>query len=488
MTPDNSCVRNDFSPDQLGKTPPGGRTWTIGGGLQFPKTVGQTPNSAPQPQSSADDSAFRSKVRPQNLKARLQDKVKPTRSTRLSWKKFRKFRSSRLFSYPFSHPSRPFSRRSKHYILPAIVGTRPVDALADTGAQCNCISQQLAHKAGLVPENDTAKSIQLPNGNQVLSPGAVKVTVSILGQDERYELGCWIIPGCKNDLVLSGSFLSITGTLPTLKTQIRRQARTATNRRRVNFLDNARHRLRGSLNSLPVLALPDTGSDVMLVSSQYARDNNLDIDPGLEHRCGLEFADGSTALTAGIVRDVTWTFGDSGHSIRCDFYVLDGLSVDVVLSAEFIFKLKVFSSYRRFMVYFDSTSHFLELYNIRLISKYGRKLKRLESLSINDMNSPEAFSHRSIKAERVRCDRIRDAIIKLPPEQRPEAWRAEEARQRNWRELRHLHSQNREALVASSSNPIRPKTPPGLGVPCKKPRWWVLHLLCCRVVRHKEGL
>lgn len=279
----------------------------------------------------------------------------------------------------------------KDYRVEARIGEHRVDALADTGAQSNFISAQFADKVGLVPRNRIPRSIQLPGGKQVSSQGTVKVPFSFLGELEEHTLDCSIIPGCTSDLILSGPFLRATKTLTTFKNRIKRSIRQIPSKRlRINLLGNERQRLWGSLDGRPALALPDTGSDVMLLSAEWARENKLKIDHNPEKRLELELADGSTVCTTGIVRDAMWTFGDSAQGVCCDFYVLDNLLVDVVFSNDFIFELDVYSNFNHFMIDLDSMLDISELYNVRLISKYSPELARLEEESFNDS---KPFTH-----------------------------------------------------------------------------------------------
>lgn len=141
----------------------------------------------------------------------------------------------------------------------------------------------------------------------------------------------------------------------------------------------------GYLNDRFTTAFPDTGSDMMLVSRTYAEELELDIDTRLESRVEVEFPDGSTAWTSGIIRDASWRIGSK--TINRDFYVLDELCVDVVLSNEYLFNENVFSECD---VYFfdaeldipgDDTSLFC---NIRLIGRYGENLTSLEEEYLED--------------------------------------------------------------------------------------------------------
>ncbi|KAF4992783.1 hypothetical protein FGRMN_6936 [Fusarium graminum] len=256
-----------------------------------------------------------------------------------------------------------FSNGLTDYRVEAIVGKHRVGALADTGAQSNFISVQLVEKLGLTLDNGIPKTTQLPGGKQLLSLGTVKVPFSSHGELEEYMLDCWVIPGCTSDLILSGPFLRATKTLTTFtnrtKEPMHRSFRTQL---RFNLVGNERQRLWGSLNGRSALALPDTGSDVMLASAKWVKENKLVVDDDLGHRLKLELADGSRVFTSGIVHDVMWTFGDSTQEVCCDFYVLDDLRVDIVFSNDFIFKLDVFSRFCHLTIDLDSTCGLSEFY------------------------------------------------------------------------------------------------------------------------------
>ncbi|EXM21376.1 Aspartic peptidase domain superfamily [Fusarium oxysporum f. sp. vasinfectum] len=150
----------------------------------------------------------------------------------------------------------------------------------------------------------------------------------------------------------------------------------------------------------------------MLISTSFAIRHSLEIDRNSENRHIIEYADGSLDTTAGIVHGATWQFRSSWDKVTCDFYVLDNLKADIVLSSQFVFEHNVFSEFEEDTV--DTSlvpgPDFGDIYNIRLISHYSSALQNLEASAIADMNSPSSFSPEAIKNERVRRDQIRDAI------------------------------------------------------------------------------
>ncbi|EXL72738.1 hypothetical protein FOPG_11792 [Fusarium oxysporum f. sp. conglutinans race 2 54008] len=162
----------------------------------------------------------------------------------------------------------------------------------------------------------------------------------------------------------------------------------------------------------------------MLISTSFAIRHSLEIDRNSENRHIIEYADGSLDTTAGIVHGATWQFRSSWDKVTCDFYVLDNLKADIVLSID---------------TSLVPGPDFGDIYNIRLISHYSSALQNLEASAIADMNSPSSFSPEAIKNERVRRDQIRDAIIALPLDQQDRARIDERNRQEIWDGYRRRH-------------------------------------------------
>ena len=146
----------------------------------------------------------------------------------------------------------------------------------------------------------------------------------------------------------------------------------------VKLLGSQRQRVRGSLDGERAVAVPDTGSDLMLVSTAYAMQRGFKISGQKDYRLELEFVDGSRAFTRGLVKDVDWSFDDSDTSYPCDFLVLDNLSVDVVLSKNFLLGVSAFSVYNS--SFFDeddvSTEGYVELSLVRQISWLSNRIQK----------------------------------------------------------------------------------------------------------------
>ncbi|CVK85845.1 uncharacterized protein FMAN_06650 [Fusarium mangiferae] len=368
--------------------------------------------------------------------------------------------------HDFTSGHQTYSSGATDYTVKALVGPNQVqiDALPDTGAKRNFVSQQLVESLGLVPKDRTKAIFRLPSGATIRSCGTVDVPFTFLGESEHHLLDCCILPKCTQDLILSQTFLKATGTLTKFAHRITKSLREFAPRFRFNLIEDDTCCLQGSFDDIPSIALADTGCDAMLISADFARRHSLEIDKGVEHRHLVEYADGSLDTTTGIIRDSNWQFRSSRIKIPCDFYVLDDLKADIVLSSHFIFQHEIFSQFERDIIDMSLIPErdFGDLYNIRLISHYSPALRSLEASSIADMNSPGSFSPGAIKAERVRRDQIRDAINALPLDQQDQAHIDERNRQEIWDGYRKRHVETQEEDTDSTKQVLV----------AQKERWW----------------
>lgn len=321
------------------------------------------------------------------------------------------------------------------------LGRIPLEAFPDSGADMCLVSPSIVSALGLAVTPGTARTIRLANKKTVRSPGMVQALWTFTGEHIPHMLECWILPGCVHPLILGNKFLRTTQTLTKFASRIKSKLVAWPKRLRLRLLGEEKHRLWGYLDGHLTAALPDTGSDVMLVSHDYAQKIGLTIDRNFENWLEIELGDGSTTWTSGIARDVLWNVG--GKVIQSDFHVLDDLCVEVVLSGDYLFEMRVFSDQRD--CFLESNSEEDVFCNIRLISRYGETLSDLEDEYLEDVTSPNAFSPEMVQRELARRDHIRDEIFSLPEGGREAASQAEAERQHRWDDLRRAHRLRWEA-------------------------------------------
>ncbi|KUJ08345.1 uncharacterized protein LY89DRAFT_341474 [Mollisia scopiformis] len=263
---------------------------------------------------------------------------------------------------------------AKTYEVPGKVNGIPTRAAPDTGADGCFASEAFVNSLGLAPEPGTEKEIMNGSGKSISSLGTTSLTWTFAGETEPHVLNCSNLRECVHSFALGNDFLKKTKTLTTFKQRIVTVARNIPKRLGFHLAGNEKARLWGFFNDELVAAVPDTGSDLSLISESYCQARGLKVDKGKAHSLEVEFVDGSTSFTSGVVRGVDWTFGTSGESIQCDFYVLKGLPVNIVLSNGFLFDLDVFS---RFEEDFDVETHtdLPALFVMRLIIAHRPELE-----------------------------------------------------------------------------------------------------------------
>lgn len=228
----------------------------------------------------------------------------------------------------------------------------PIAAVADTGAAGCFISSAYVKELGAVMTSNERKPVKLASGKTVKSIGSVDLKWLFNGESAVHSIVCHVVENLAHPLSLGMAFLEATSTLTTHKNRIIRGARKIANKLfRLHLLGEGLGKIGGYLDGIPTLGLPDTGSDIMAISTALAKRRGWIIDSSPAHRVQVQFADGSTVFTRGLVSGLDWDFGNGEQPVNCDFYVIDDLPVDAVLSSDFVLELDLFSSkYKTFFV------------------------------------------------------------------------------------------------------------------------------------------
>jgi hypothetical protein len=302
-----------------------------------------------------------------------------------------------------------------------IVGGTEVPCLPDKGAACNFMSLQHAERHGIpiTPPDPHSRITKLGNGKQVETAGHATLSFSFKGETESHQLEFVVLPRCIKDVILGSPFLRLTKLFEHHAHRIVRKMRkfsglqacyTASQERVVGMLD-------GEL----VHALPDTGSDVKLVSEDYAKRRGLPINHDSHYCFPLTFADGSKSWTSGLAKDVSWQYGtEGGKTTLCDFYVLKDLQCDVLLSYDFLHRTEAFSLHERWMSLSDDDTGFANRANTEWI------------LSTITRNSTSSNSDSYLKRLRRKMHpggkQTNPVVAPCQPDPAPDSWDREHRR------------------------------------------------------------
>lgn len=178
-------------------------------------------------------------------------------------------------------------------------------ACPDSGADDNVIALEVANTLGLtiITEQEDKKQFRLGNGKMVQSLGKVLASCNLaLGDASTHRdlpVLFYVFKTLAAPLIMGMAFLQVTETLSRYRDRLIEQEVPQTSFLRLYSIDTPRRHLPCRLNDDLVLANADSGSDLDLVSAEYAESHAWQIDPREEV---IEFADGSRDTTSGLVR------------------------------------------------------------------------------------------------------------------------------------------------------------------------------------------
>ena len=292
-------------------------------------------------------------------------------------------------------------RRTRHG-LPITINTpygpEPVPTYADTGSDVNIISETTAREFGYQTSDfkPFQEPLKLPGGRLVKPIGELTTSFwfgTLLEPSERLEkISFCVLPGAP--AILIGAVL-----LHQTKTMTEHRHRLVPIRRANNRLSalcsvgKPRMQVLCDVDHILTVALADSGSDIDLVSPQFALDRKLEIYPS-EHV--IELADGSHIVSYGFIR-TSISLGthldsaDAPHSkvaTIVDCFVLEGLSQDVILGEQTLDELRIFTENQHVLVLASDTNEAMELNRIhsrgRLLTWFKKRLNPTSNQIITD--------------------------------------------------------------------------------------------------------
>jgi hypothetical protein len=305
------------------------------------------------------------------------------------------------------------TQRSKR-ILPMFLNGWRYDTIPDTGSLENAIS---AHHARRLRLRITGRGRQflMGNGSMAISLGMVRLKCAFAVDESCTTWQSFnVIDNLAVPVIMGKTFLDRTKTLTLHQHRLEAVWMSAKTTFRAMYLNRPRQLMRCYVNGKPVLANPDTGSEVDLMSPLYARQNALKIEALEEDEGWVQLADGSTAKLLGKTHvDLgfydsgdRWATGRKSHSRT--FYLLDGLGTDVLLGEEILYDMHVFTEHKDSFVNLGNCGASIEMNLITWFDKRTRQMS--DALAV--LSSPTSEQSKSPLLQR-RDSLLRAATLNL---------------------------------------------------------------------------
>jgi hypothetical protein len=266
-------------------------------------------------------------------------------------------------------------------------GQASVMSCADSGSDNNAITLEYAQHLGFkIEETSFFPSFSMANGKTIRPIGAAlaKCSLSTNPLAKEYlqlSLLCsfYVFQSLAVPIVMGMAFLEATSTLTKHRNRLIEHRGSSIYRPPVMSMGVSRRNIACRLNDRVACAKVDFGSDLNLLSPNFAVSRGFTINPSLIIE--LQFADGSTGYTSGAV-DVTMTVGeissfDAEYKPRSSvtnvqFHILRSLSCDVLIGQFTERDLLIFEKYEQIFIG-SLPMHGLSEFNI--LRQVGKKEK-----------------------------------------------------------------------------------------------------------------
>ena len=263
----------------------------------------------------------------------------------------------RLYSRSHLHGPKPVVKKPHIgiLVLEGSLNDSKICAIPDTGAEGNIIALSFARSIGLdatMKDLDSGTSFRMANGKVVQSLGTLSARWRFKRErSESFELDFHVLRDCIFDVLVGDEFLRSTQTMSLYRHRLSRVPRPtrALYVRSLNLLGCPAHRLKGQLDGDEIFALPDSGSELNLVSWQYADQRDWLVTKLTGESNLVQFADGSLSRTEGQISAVFRFSGTAELQIEkvVVFDVLYDLPFDVVLGQDFLEDTQAFATHEK---------------------------------------------------------------------------------------------------------------------------------------------
>jgi hypothetical protein len=304
-------------------------------------------------------------------------------------------------------------QRLKRFLPMFLNGSR-YDTTADTGSLENALSAHEARRLAL-QITGRGRRFLMGNGSMTISLGTVRLQCTFaLGESCASWQSFNVIDNLAVPVIMGKAFLDLTKTLTLHQYRLEAVWMSAKKAFRVMHLNRPRQLMRCSVNGKPVLANPDTGSEVDLMSPLYACQSALKIEALEEDEGWVQLADGRVARLLGKTHvDLDfydggdrWATGRKSHSRT--FYLLDGLGTDVLLGEEVLYDMHVFTEHEDSFVDSGDCEASIEMNLITWFDKRNRQMS--DALAV--LSSPTLEQGKSPLLQR-RDSPVRAATLNL---------------------------------------------------------------------------
>ncbi|KAE9364412.1 hypothetical protein N431DRAFT_431296 [Stipitochalara longipes BDJ] len=203
--------------------------------------------------------------------------------------------------------------RAKKRHLPMLLNSKLVDDVcADSGSDINCMTEAFAKKIGArMTQDATLQWFSLPiKGKSFQSLGTVSIGCRFPSEISTIPSVCFFVfKKLICNVIVGRNFLRDTQTLDLYQTRLRIAETQGIESPAIRSVGNVREQIKCWIDGITHWSFPDTGSDLNLISTGFAKCLGYGSTPGdkqinLVERHWVDFADCSSVRTEGSIQIV----------------------------------------------------------------------------------------------------------------------------------------------------------------------------------------
>ncbi|KAH9908476.1 hypothetical protein F4778DRAFT_776773 [Xylariomycetidae sp. FL2044] len=281
-------------------------------------------------------------------------------------------------------------RPRERSFLPVVVGDKVIDAFPDTNATCNVMTKNFALSHNVPIKRSLGRQRIFTNavGQQSTSIGEASLRVSFPDEPTKSWLCNFAVAQkCPEGLVFGDHFLrTVTETVTRFRHRLKKSVSSLKKVWRLMHMERPRQKLHCHVDAEPVFANTDTGSDVDIVSLEYARHRDWDITRLPNDEGFVILSDGSLVKITGYV-DANLRVAGKAKEKR--FYVLKGLVTDVILGDDTLDELDVFNKHAESFVDLDDADAVEDFYMIEWVERLSRIEREVDDILAQNGGQPQ---------------------------------------------------------------------------------------------------
>ena len=228
----------------------------------------------------------------------------------------------------------------------------------DSGSDQSFLSLDLAKKLNLVinPVSEASPRFVLASGTVAEAVGSAHVNGKFLrgpgSSSNVWFFMFYVFRKLAVPAIMGLTFLQMTETLTKNRGRLIQQPVDIPQAFRINCVGLPKNLIICTLDQHAACANADSGSDLDLISSRFAKSRALQVRSRIEE---VMFADGSLGYTTGVAQasfsvgttseDETVGFVANSDALELEFHVLDSLTSDVIVGEDTIKELKIFTDH-----------------------------------------------------------------------------------------------------------------------------------------------